>query len=76
MVLLISLTMNIENSSYEGVINGDKTAKSITITLDSSSTIKLLGDSYITELKDDDTTYSNIDLNGYKLYVNGKELSK
>lgn len=33
--------------------------------------IKLTGDSYITSLEDDDTTYSNIDFNGYKLYVNG-----
>ena len=33
--------------------------------------IKLTGDFYITSLEDDDTTYSNIDFNGYKLYVNG-----
>ena len=33
--------------------------------------IKLTGDSYITSLEDDDTTYSNIDFNEYKLYVNG-----
>ena len=36
-----------------------------------TSKIKLTGDSYITSLEDDDTTYSNIDFNGYKLYVNG-----
>ena len=28
------------------------------------------------ELEDTDTSYSNIDLNGYKLYVGGKELKK
>ena len=33
--------------------------------------IKLTGDSYVTSLEDDDTTYSNIDFNEYKLYVNG-----
>lgn len=33
--------------------------------------IKLTEDSYITSLEDDDTTFSNIDFNGYKLYVNG-----
>ena len=33
--------------------------------------IKLTGDFYITSLEDDDTTYSNIDFYGYKLYVNG-----
>lgn len=36
-----------------------------------TSKIKLTEDSYITSLEDDDTTYSNIDFNGYKLYVNG-----
>ena len=71
-----TLTMNMKSSSYEGAINADNIAKSITITLDRSSTLKLTGNSYITELKDDDTTYSNIDLNGYKLYINGKELTK
>ena len=30
----------------------------------------------VTELNDADSTYSNIDFNGYKLYVNGKEVSK
>ena len=39
---------------------------------DSSSKIKLTGDSYVTSLNDDDSSYSNIDFNGYKLYVNGK----
>ena len=27
------------------------------------------------ELNDDDKTYSNIDFNGYKLYVNGKAIN-
>lgn len=72
-----TLTMNLStNSSYTGTINGSNEAKSITLTLDKSSTIKLTGDSYITSLEDADTTYSNIDLNGYTLYVNGVALSK
>lgn len=66
----LDMTMN-ENSYYEGTINGSNEAKSITLKLDSTSKIKLTGDSYITSLEDDDTTYSNIDFNGYKLYVNG-----
>jgi hypothetical protein len=73
---LSSLSINMVSSNYEGSINSDNTAKSISIKLDSSSILKLTGDSYITSLEDDDTTYSNIDLNGYKLYVNGKELTK
>lgn len=44
---------------------------SITSNGNATSKIKLTGDSYITSLEDDDTTYSNIDFNGYKLYVNG-----
>lgn len=60
-----------ENSYYEGVINEENLAKEITLKLDASSKIKLTGDSYVTNLEDNDNTYSNIDFNGYKLYVNG-----
>lgn len=71
-----SLTMNIKNNSYyEGTINGDNSAKSIKLTLDKTSKIKLTGNSYVTSLEDADSTYSNIDFNGYKLYVNGKAIN-
>lgn len=56
-------TINIakESGEYSSTTsNGNATSK-----------IKLTGYSYITSLEDDDTTYSNIDFNGYKLYVNG-----
>lgn len=43
---------------------------------DSSSKIKLTGDSYVTSLNDEDSSYSNINFNGYKLYVNGKAINK
>lgn len=66
----LNMTMN-DNSYFEGVINGDNTANSLTLKLDVSSKIKLTGDSYVTSLEDSDTSYSNIDFNGYKLYVNG-----
>ena len=69
------LTMNMDNSSFEGAINKDNTAKFISLKLDSKSTIKLTSDSYITSLEDEDTNYSNIDFNGYKLYVNGKAIN-
>ena len=66
------LSMNMEEESYfEGTINETNEAKKIDLVLDSSSKIKLTGDSYVTSLTDSDTTYSNIDFNGYKLYVNG-----
>ncbi len=66
----LDMTMNY-NSYYEGTINGSNEAKSITLKLDSTSKIKLTGDSYITTLDDADTSYENIDFNGYTLYVNG-----
>ena len=66
----LDMTMN-DNSYYEGTINGSNEAKSITLKLDSTSKTKLTGDSYITTLDDADTSYENIDFNGYTLYVNG-----
>lgn len=59
------------NSSYTGTINGSNKAKSVTLTLDSSSVLNLTGDSYVTSLSNADSTNSNIHLNGYTLYVNG-----
>jgi hypothetical protein len=70
----LDMTMK-SNSSYEGTINGEDSAKSITLKLDETSKIKLTGDSYITSLEDSDSTYSNIDFNGYKLYVNGTAIN-
>ena len=54
---------------------GDKSAKSIKLTLDKSSEITLTGVSYVTSLDDEDSSYSNINFNGYKLYVNGKAIN-
>ena len=45
-------------SYYEGTINGDNSGKSIKLTLDKKSKIKLTGDSYVTSLDDADTDYS------------------
>ena len=70
-----ALSLNLENTTYEGAINSDNSAKSIAITLDKNSTITLTGDSYITLLNDSDPTYSNINFNGYKLYVNGTAIN-
>lgn len=69
---LSSITINLsENSSLESTINTDNKAKSVALKLDKSSKLKLTGDTYVTSLDDEDTSYSNIDFNGYKLYVNG-----
>ena len=71
-----TLDMTLNSSTFEGIINGENTAKSITLKLDKSSKIKLTGDSYVTSLDNEDDSNSNIDFNGYKLYVNGKVYSK
>lgn len=57
-------------------INITKCDKKTNLTLDNNSKIKLTGNSYVTSLFDSDSSYSNIDLNGYTLYVNGKALTK
>ena len=71
-----TLEMNLTNGSYyEGSINTKNEAKSIKLVLDKSSKIKLTGDTYVTSLKNADATNSNIDFNGYKLYVNNKAIN-
>ena len=71
-----TLKMTMKNSSsYKGTINGSNEAKSISLTLDKTSKITLTGDSYVTSFTDADITYSNINFNGYKLYVNGTAIN-
>lgn len=73
---LSTLTFNLKNgSTYTGQINNDQSAKSVKLTLDTSSKITLTGDIYVSSLEDADSTYSNINFNGYKFYVNGKALN-
>ena len=72
-----TLNMKLTNgSNYTGKINGNNTAKNITLSLDSTSKITLTGDTYVTNLEDADSSYSNIKFNGYKLYVNGIAINK
>ena len=72
-----TLSMSLKNgSAYKGTINGDDKAKSVKLTLSKDSTITLTGDSYVSSLDDEDSSYSNIDFNGHKLYVDGKAISK
>ena len=71
-----TLNINMSNSSYyEGTINGDNTGSNIELVLDKKSKIKLTGDSYITTINDANRAYTNIDFNGYKLYVNGTSIN-
>lgn len=73
---LSTLTLNLkDNSTYKGIINKENTAKNITLKLDETSKITLTGNSYITSLENADSSNSNIDFNGYKLYVNGTAIN-
>ena len=69
------VTISLEDGSeYTGAINSSNTAKAVSLKVSRDSKIKLTGDTYVTSLEDEDADYSNIDLNGYKLYVNGKAI--
>ncbi len=73
---LSTLTLILNDSScYEGAINTANEAKEITLKLDATSKIKLTGDCYVTSLENSAADNSNIDLNGYTLYVNGVAIS-
>ena len=58
-----------DQSSYAGAINTEGAAGSVYVEIESGSTWKLTGDSYITALTCGEDA---IDLNGYTLYVNGQ----
>lgn len=69
-----SLDMKISDlSSYTGAINTDGiAAKSLTVTLDSTSKWTLTADSYLTAFNG---SIDNVIDNGYKLYVNGTAIN-
>ena len=67
----IALDMT-NGSSLVGSINTDNTAKEVTVKLSKDSSWTLTGDSYVKSLTNEDTTGSNIHLNGYKLVVADK----
>lgn len=60
-----SLTLNMTASSYEGMIDGNG---DVSVTLDENSTWTLTGDSYVSSFEGD---LSDVNTNGYTLYVNG-----
>lgn len=70
-----TVTISLKSSTYTGAINSDNSAKEISLTLDKSSKITLTGDTYVSSLNDEESTYSNINFNGYKLYVNSKAIN-
>ena len=70
-----TLTMNLKNSNFTGKINKSNSAKSIDLNIDKDTKIKLTGNSYVTSFTNEDASNSNIDFNGYKLYVKGKAIN-
>ena len=70
------LTMNLKSgSTFKGAINSSNSGE-VTLVLDKTSYITLTGNTYVKSLTNADSSNSNINLNGYKLYVNGVELKK
>ena len=70
------LTINLtSDSTFKGSINNSNEGE-VNLTLDKKSSITLTGNTYVKSLTNADLTNSNINLNGYKLYVDGVELSK
>ncbi len=68
------LIMNLNNnSSFKGAINSTNEGE-VSLTLDATSSITLTNNTYLKSLTNADSTNSNINLNGYKLYVNGVEM--
>lgn len=63
-----------DSSSLEGKINSSNSAKSLSLSLDKTSKLVLTGDAYVTSFTDEDTSYNNIDFNGYMIYVNGEAI--
>ena len=67
----IALDMT-NGSNLVGAVNTDNAAKEVTVKLSKDSNWILTGDSYVKSLNNEDTTGSNIHLNGYKLVVADK----
>lgn len=71
-----SLDISLENGSkYFGAIDTDDQGGSVNLTMSADSVLVLTSDTYLDSLTNEDTSNSNIYLNGHKLYVNGTETS-
>ena len=66
-----SLEINLNNSSYEGAINENGEAGTVSVKLDDGSTWALTADTYITEFEGN---IENVIANGHHLYVKGKQV--
>ena len=66
-----SLEISLKNSLYEGAINTNGEAGTVSVKLDDSSTWTLTADAYITEF---DGNLENVTASGHHLYVNGEQV--
>ena len=66
------VTLNLVNQDITGAIVSDS-ASSVSVHMDADSTWTLSGDSYVTEFEGD---LSQVDLNGYTLYVQGEAVTQ
>lgn len=71
-----TIDLNLHKTNFVGSINSNKNGKAVRLLLNNYSTFKLTADSYVTELKNSNTKNSNIDLNGFMLYVNGEPITE
>jgi hypothetical protein len=64
-----TLTINLkDHTTLTGTINDVRTAGSVNLILDNTSTWKVTGNSYLSSLTNADTTLCNIDDNGFSVY--------
>ena len=69
-----TLDLTLENGSkLFGSIDSDNQAKNVDLTISKDSVLVLSADTYVDSLTNEDSSNSNIYLNGHKLYVNGVE---
>lgn len=57
-----------QNTNWIGSLNKDNQASFVSLYLDGTSRMFLTADSYVTELKGDDTDFRNIESNGFTIY--------
>ena len=62
-------------SSDNNTQSNSANAGAVSLSLDKSSKLTLTGDTYVKSLTNADSTNSNINFNGYKLYVNGTAIN-
>ena len=67
-----NVTLNLTNQTISGAILSDSVS-TVAVNLDSGSSWTLQGDSYISSFTGD---LSNVDLNGYTLYIDGTAVTK